>query len=393
MYILAEIKRLSLASEADNIFALSQFAFQYNLTEGELNQKIEEAKRHIIWGWKNDDQLAAKLHLIPLSCYVNGKVFDMGGISSVATWPEYRRQGAVTQLLHHALHHMRQHGQTLSFLHPFSFAFYRKYGWEHVFSHKEYSIPMNQLKQSWAIDGYVRRIENDIAILHAVYTEHAKHFNGMLVRDEKWWKQRVLKRNWHQAVAYREDGKAEGYILYHVKEGKLTIHELVYNSLNAHKLLLKFIANHDSMAETVEMIVPENDNLPLLVDEPRFAQTIKPHFMARIVDVPAFLKQYPFDGGKSESITLHINDDSLPENSGVYQLSQVGTQTNVSHIQTNNELRNGIYCGVQQLTMMLLGYKRPLELYHAGIIRGKQESIERLESVIPRRQTYFPDFY
>ncbi|WP_010529085.1 GNAT family N-acetyltransferase [Lentibacillus jeotgali] len=390
---MAEIKRLSLAAEADNIFALSQFAFQYDLTENALNKKKEEAQRHIIWGWMENNQLAAKLHLIPLSCYINGETVEMGGISSVATWPEYRRQGAVRGLLHHALHHMRKHGQPLSFLHPFSFAFYRKFGWEHTFSEKTYTIPITVLKRNWKTIGYVSLIENDIAALHTVYTEYAKQFNGTLVRDEKWWKQRVLRGDWHKAVAYDEDGKAEGYILYNVKEGRVTVHELAFATLNAQKLLLQFIANHDSMAETVEMTVPENDDLALLVDEPRFEQRVNPYFMARIVNVLNFLKAYPFKQGPGEPVTLHVNDAFLSENDGVYQLSQTTPGTNVTYIQANIEQGEGIHCSVQQLTSMLMGYRRPAELYAADLIQGKPDQVEHLENIIPNRQTFFPDFY
>jgi len=390
---LAEIKRLSAETDGDDIFALSQFAFQYDLTEDALRKKQEEAHRHIIWGWIEDNQLAAKLHLISLGCYINGKIFKMGGISSVATWPEYRRQGAAKHLLHHALQYMRQHGQMLSFLHPFSFAFYRKYGWEHTFSEKVYKISIDQLKREWDTRGYVRRVKNDIAALHKVYSNFAKNYNGTLTRDDKWWKQRVLKEDWQQAVAYRDDGQAEGYILYKVKEGKLTVHELAYTSLNAQKLLLQFIANHDSMAKTVEMAVPENDNLPLIVDDPRFEQKINPHFMARIVDVFGFLKAYPFIDGSAESVTLHVDDAFLPENNGVYQLSQFGPNTNITYLQPTFRQESGIYCSVQQLTSMLMGYKRPFALYDAGLINGNSETIERLEKVIPRRQTFFPDFY
>src|SRR5699024_9273156 len=116
---MTEIKQLTEADYKD-IFALSQFAFQYELTEAELRAKEAEARRHIIWGIMQEDQLAAKMHVIPLSSYIHGKEFKMGGISSVATWPEYRRQGKVKDLLYHGLQQMKQDGQTISFLHPFS---------------------------------------------------------------------------------------------------------------------------------------------------------------------------------------------------------------------------------------------------------------------------------
>ncbi|UJL46587.1 GNAT family N-acetyltransferase [Virgibacillus sp. NKC19-16] len=377
------MKNIKTLTEADynEIFSLSQFAFQYKLSEEELQKKKEEVKRHTVWGWMEEDQIAAKVHLIPLSCYIHGRSFAMGGISSVATWPEYRRQGMVKHLLYHALKQMKQNGQTLSFLHPFSFAFYRKYGWEHAFTQQRYSIPLEKLKKEWGGAGYVRRIQPDIPMLHRIYTEYAKTFNGILERDEKWWKQRVLKdESQHIAVAFSAEGYPEGYLIYNVKEQVLTVKEVVYNNLNARKLLVQFIGNHDSMAEKANLVVPEDDNLPLLLDEPRFEQKLLPYFMARIVDVKGFLEAYPFQGdGK---LTLELEDEFLPENSGSYQLGH-GDVANIEAIQ----------CSIQVLTGVLLGYKRPSDYYQVGLLKGDAQAIEQLEELIPRRQTYLMDFF
>ncbi|WP_174615431.1 GNAT family N-acetyltransferase [Virgibacillus ihumii] len=373
------------------IFDLSQFAFQYRLSEMEFRKKVEEVQRHIIWGWMSNDELAAKLHLIPLTCYINGKVFKMGGISAVATWPEYRRQGAVKDLLHHALLYMKEHGHTISFLHPFSFGFYRKYGWETAFVEKHYSIPLANLKKNWGVNGYVRQIHDDIGMLHEIYTIYASQFNGTLVRDENWWKQRVLKGNDHVAAAYDDDQSPEAYIIYQVKNDVFTVKELVYNTLNGWKQLLRFIANHDSMAEKVEMAVPEYDNLPLLLDEPRFDQKLQPYFMARIVDVQRFLEQYPFELSDHQVLpALQIEDDFLSDNNGTYQLTRSGT--GVSCLKTSTD-RKTIQCTVQQLISMLMGYKRPTELYQTGLISGPPEQLQILENIVPDQHTYFPDFY
>lgn len=378
------IKTLT-TNDYHEIFSLSQFAFQYKLSEEELQKKKEEVKRHTVWGWMEEDQIAAKVHLIPLSCYIHGKSFEMGGISAVATWPEYRRQGMVKHLLYHALKQMKQDGQTLSFLHPFSFAFYRKYGWEHAFTEQQYSIPLEKLKKKWGGAGYVRRIQPDIPMLNRIYNKYAKTFNGMLERDEKWWKQRVLKdESQHIAIAYSDQGHPEGYLIYRVKEQVLTVKEMVYNSLNARKLLLQFMGNHDSMAEKANLVVPEDDNLPLLLDEPRFEQKLLPYFMARIVDVKAFLEEYPFLG--DSKLTLTVEDDFFPENSGSYRLG-CGDGINVAYSD------EPIQCSIQVLTGMLLGYKRPSDYYQVGLLKGGEQAIEQLEELIPRKKTYLMDFF
>src|SRR5699024_4206316 len=211
--------------------------------------------------------------------------------SAVATWPEYRRNGMVKQLLYHSLKYMKHHGQTISFLYPFSFAYYRKYGWELSFDKKEYNLPIERLPKDINTNGYVRRREPDIAQLNSIYSTYAKKFTGMLARDEKWWNDRILNKDMHIAIAYNDSDESVGYILFNVKKEIFNVIDIAYTSINGRNLLLKFIANHDSMAKTVEMTVPENDKLPLLLDEARFEQKSISYFMARIVDVHAFLKQ------------------------------------------------------------------------------------------------------
>lgn len=375
----------------DEIFKLSQFAFQYELSDEELQKKKAEAERHMIWGIKEEEKLAAKLHLIPLSVDVNDIKMEMGGISSVATWPEYRRQGMVKDLLFHALQVMRERKIPLSYLHPFSVPFYRKFGWEMAFANKHYEIPMKQLKQEFKGQGYVKRIERATSIMDSIYKEYVKKFNGGLIRDKKWWEQRVLKdKKAILAIAYNMEQVAEGYIIYQVKDRVLKIQEFVYTTTNIANVMLQYLSNHDSMADKVEMIVSEQDSLPLLIQEPRFNQTISPYFMARIVDVRMFLKQY-FNSVQlgDYSLQFDIQDKFLPDNSGLYSLKESG-----GRLYFDENVSDGvIQCEIQQLASMFLGYKRPIELFELGLIRGDQKEVEKLEILIPRKKPYFLDFF
>ncbi|MCF3944031.1 GNAT family N-acetyltransferase [Oceanobacillus alkalisoli] len=382
-------------SHYDEIFSLSQFAFQYELTEEELHKKKEEAERYAIWGMMDGERIAAKLHLIPLAVSINGIPFEMGGIASVATWPEYRRKGMVKELLRHALQTMKAQGQTISFLHPFSVPFYRQYGWEVAFAEKHYEIPMKNVKQNWNGKGYVRRVNSDIPLLDSIYRKYIKNYNGALLRDEKWWKQRVLKDQHMIAVAYDEENQAEGYIIYQLKDRLFKVDEFVYNTTNALKVFMQFIANHDSMAEKVEMVVPENDLLPLLVHEPRFKQKIMPYFMARIVDVEAFLKEYMSSISTAfGSLSIRVEDPFIEENTGIYTLHEADGKIDIVYESVMNNIKGPVIsCTVQQLTTMLLGYQRPEDLYQLELISGDTEAIELLEYIIPRKQTYFTDFF
>ncbi|SHG11213.1 GNAT family N-acetyltransferase [Ornithinibacillus halophilus] len=381
------IKMLNIETDYKEVFALSQFAFQYHLSDEELHKKKAEAWRHIIWGNMDGDHIASKLHLIPLSIYLGDKKINMGGISSVATWPEYRRGGMVKELLSHALHHMKNNGQIISFLQPFSVSFYRKYGWEITFNEKLYTIPVDKLRKKWDASGYVRTKPFDYQTINSIYEEYAKTYNGALVRDERWWNQRVIKDKSYIGVAYNLEKRPVGYIQYEVKENVFHVHDFAYTSNNGWNILLEFIANHDSMAKEVKMTVPENDLLPLLVDEPRFEQKIEPYFMARITDVHQFLKEYPFLNS-TNGITLHVKDDFFPDNTKTYQL----TTTNITVLPYQDHSK-GIYCTIQQLTAMMLNFVRPVDLYRIGQLKGSLDEIQKLDATISDQKPYFPDFF
>lgn len=112
--------------------ALSEYAFQYKYTsEAEMQKSIDVMKQHHqLFGVMDEDQIAAKLHLIPLEISFGDQIYSMGGIAGVATYPQYRRNGYVRAMLKHVLEKMREDGHVVSMLHPFSVPFYRKFGWE-----------------------------------------------------------------------------------------------------------------------------------------------------------------------------------------------------------------------------------------------------------------------
>lgn len=387
--MMTSIHRLS-KPNYDEIFALSEFAFQYQMNEEERRNKEKEAARHRIFGYGVDGELAGKLHIIPLEVFIQGVRYPMGGISSVATWPEFRRQGVAKNLLKQSLSDMKEKGEMVSLLHPFNVGFYRKYGWELAFYRKKYTLPIEKLKQEWKTEGYIRK-NRDIKVLNGIYADYAKSYNGMLVRDELWWKERVLTNSHAQIrVAYDSQGNAVAYIIYTVRENVLTVVDMAYQNNNGLYLIYEFLSNHDSMAEKIKMTVPENDLLPLMLNDPGFRQELEPYFMARIVDVHPFLQMYPFVR-IDDTIVLEVTDDILPENDGCYVIKANQQETTVTKIKQKTDA--SVSCSVQQLASLLLGFVRVSDLWKQGFITGDASSIDLLEEMIPQQMPYFADFF
>ncbi|CAM5379893.1 GNAT family N-acetyltransferase OS=Lysinibacillus sphaericus OX=1421 GN=LS41612_07495 PE=4 SV=1 [Lysinibacillus sphaericus] len=82
--------------------------------------------------------------ILPLNMTIHGENYEMGGIGFVATYPEYRQQGIMKKLIIASLKEMRQNGQTISVLAPFSVSFYRYFGWELFFDKLQYTISQSK---------------------------------------------------------------------------------------------------------------------------------------------------------------------------------------------------------------------------------------------------------
>ncbi|RED57471.1 GNAT family N-acetyltransferase [Cohnella phaseoli] len=396
-----ELRQLTMA-DYDERMALFQFAFQQRLTAEQLEQRKKNFRPEQQWGFFDEqDKLLSVLGLMPLEAWVQGKKLALGGIGSVATWPEARRQGCVGRLLSHALETMRKNGQSVSMLHPFSFPFYKKYGYEQTIDRKKYTIATRLLPTRKETPGEVKRMTvPDVSVLDTVYTAYASRYNGTLARSAEWWEDRVRRQEGTAAVYYNEDGSPEGYLLYDCLNGKMTVHELTALNETARAAIWTFIANHDSMISETILNAPIDDDLPYLLDDPRIGQEVVPYFMSRIVDAQAFAEQYFWNGGKDgESVLLCMEDRHAPWNEGAFRLSWSSEgEGKLERLEGSTAQESGgngeaIRCDIRALTAMLLGGRKPSWLASVGRVSGPSDSLRLLERRIPERTPFLMDFF
>lgn len=386
--------------EMDESLDLSCFAFQYELSPEERAERKAQAKPNTIWGYFVDGKMAAKMTIHPMRTYINGRLMDVGGVASVATWPEFRRKGMVGQLLSNGLKVMKDQGQTVSFLHPFAIPFYRKFGWELYTDFVQYELNASHLPTGAVPSGSVERVTRDWTKFHEIYTAYASRYNGMLARDEQWWNQTVFKKKPGQAVVYRNGaGQATGYLLYEIKSKHLKIGEFVALEMDAWYGLWKFIVNHDSMFDKISLLAPVDDPLSFLLGNPRVKQETEPYFMARIVDVQALLEQYAFAATVAgERFLLHIEDGQAEWNNGWFevQVNRDGDARITKAEQLDvEEVRSAaaVRCHIRTLTAMLMGYKRPAALHRLGLLETDEATVGVLEQLLPRHSTYLSDYF
>ncbi|KOP68657.1 acetyltransferase [Bacillus sp. FJAT-18019] len=374
---------------------LSEYAFQVSLSQEQRESRKKHFKPEQNWGIFDGDDLQAKLTIIPLQIYMQGRTINMGGIAGVATWPENRRQGHVNTLLKHALQEMKSKGQTISCLHPFSVPFYRKFGWEVYAEYKKYIIPINNFPRKVTVEGRLVRDVHDIPTLSDMYQVYASNYNGMLVRDEVWWTRSVLTDEVHSVVYYSAEGQATGYALYHLKDKELVCDEFVFFNETARSALWTFFGNHDSRIEQVTMkMVPVDDQLPFILPEPRIIQEVVPYFMARIVDLKSFIEAYAFEPHHEAVITLAVEDSAAPWNAGIWRLSvDKAGRAQLTELPSGYEEQADLSTDIQSLSALFTGYKRPHELYSIHRLNGNPQAVTQLESMIPTGHTHLMDFF
>ncbi|WP_226654243.1 GNAT family N-acetyltransferase [Pseudalkalibacillus hwajinpoensis] len=385
-------------NEIINAVRLSEYAFQYTVRKDELDEKIKGYSEHEIWGDFEENELAAKLHLIDFETWIAGEKMKMGGVASVATYPEYRRGGRVARLLCNALMEMKQRGQTISYLHPFQISFYRKFGYEVLNNWKQLELRAEDFKPLSRVNGTVRRIELDHVYesLNPVYETFAKRYNGMLVRTEKWWKERVYSKGFQFASYKNEKEELVGYVYYKIENRKLEVEEMVCLEGEARSGLWNYLCQHDSMIDGGTILTNESDQLAFLLANPKVKATVEPYFMARIVDVENFLKLYPFHIERNESLFLHIIDEQAEWNNGSYLINAEGIRVfkgDKTNAACAHPPRRGLRCTINTLTAIVTGYQNPSFLYEAGLIEGPEEDVVLLQRLCSNKETNFMDFF
>ncbi|WP_051314874.1 GNAT family N-acetyltransferase [Alteribacter aurantiacus] len=391
--------------ELDLAITMSEFAFQYKMKDEEREQRKSWMNPEDTWVAEEDGELLSKVTVLPFTTYIGGKEWAMGGVSGVATWPEQRRSGLVKELLAEALTEMKEKGQTVSYLYPFSIPFYRQFGWELFANKTEITIPKDKLPKRRPNNGHVRRVEKNDRIVGPIYEEWAKGFNGPLKRESTWWERSVFKRKEGElAVYYSSSNEPRGFLFYQVNTNVLTAHQMIWLDHEAREGLWTFISNHDSMIKEAVVTLPGNDGTVFLLDDPHVEQKVSSYFMARIVDVKGFLEQYPFKASVEDSpVILHVEDNFCDWNNGTYivKLGQSeGEPTEVKQHQKSEQgascahpPKRGLSININTLSALLINAQSVDMLYETGRIRGPKEDANRLRSLLSTNNPFFYDFF
>ena len=343
-------------------------------------------------GWFDGERLASQFAVYPLKMNVHGTIYNIGFVTSVATYPEYTGLGLMSKLMRRSLEEMRKKGESLAILYPFSIPLYRHRGWEIISDKMTFRIKDSQLPKHLESEGYVRRVETESPELKRLHNTFAAQTHGCLLRNDLAWKEywRWDVEDTSVAVYYNAQGQATGYMVYLIKDNIMHIKEMIYLDTNAWKGLWKYISAHESMVDEVIGNNYSNESIAFWLEDSDIRETIRPYIMGRIVDVVQFLEQYRFTnitGG--EEFTLKVRDPFLEWNNRPFtvRLDADGTV----HAEPGESIRP-VELDIGTLTAMLLSYKSPVSLFRKGRIQTDPDTLSLLERLIIKEKAYISDY-
>ncbi|HIL95121.1 MAG TPA: GNAT family N-acetyltransferase, partial [Pseudomonadales bacterium] len=286
-----------------------------------------------------DGKMASMFCTIPFTMRVAGNAMPMGGISSVGTLPEFRRQGLSRKLMTKSLEMMHEQGQTVASLWASQAAIYQRYQFAMTTVLRNYSIDTVDIRFHDGQEStcHVRQSTpaEDFDTIKALYIEFIRHRSCYLHRSKAFWQFGMIEEVSEEGptrigLSLDANNQPVGYVLYTLRGDKLEhaarsqeirIREIVWLNMDAYRSLWEFIGAHDLVGRVSWKSAPLDDPIAEILAEPRMLHTRDNEgIWFRIVDVEGALagRGYKTDG----SIRLGIDDDRLtPWNNGVYELN------------------------------------------------------------------------
>lgn len=341
------IKRLTTEQEIFESRHLIDTAFLHPWDEDESRKQAraeaEAVEGHMQDRWAlydDDGSMVASIYTMRHHMAFGGQGVPAGEVHMVGSLPEGRGGGNVRALMAEVLRDFKARGDVFATLIPFSFAFYRKFGFELVARSLEQRVPIEQLA-SMGCTYAVTRVssEQDVAVIRGLYDAFALTRNLAELRGDDAWAYRG-NGEWGERdffhldclrytyVLWDDAGTPHAYVTFIFVTGEkgpfvgeLKVSDMVYDSPEAFRGVLGFL--YRMRAKVTHVCFDLMDDLDLATILPEcedVERTLGGHVMARLLDVRRALELMPHPHAVG-SYVVSVEDAFMPENTGAYRVT------------------------------------------------------------------------
>jgi len=298
---------------------------------------------------------------------LNGALVNTQLVGGIGTDPEYRRRGSVRFILEGMFEDAKERNCLVSLLHPFSFAYYRKFGFERVSDHRILEFPMSALscfERCCNLKKVKDKAQN--AILSDIYNEFSENRNIMFPRKED-----TNHGDGHKYIWYDENGKPAAFIalkgtnpfiVNHATGGDLDVYTMCFTTKESLLALFGFIRMYEGEFAKVKIhntaMAPEIEKL--LRHYTHTSITVVPDIMARVNDVGGVLSVVNYPRRKGHfivKVTEPERTSHSPElTDGVWEVTYENGKGDVKRL-ANDYADYDIKCDIPAFTQMIYGYE------------------------------------
>lgn len=393
---MASTYRLTSDHDREAFYQLYQYAFNNQDSPQRRAFFMDRYQHGWIYGLHDHGQLVSGLYSLPLAVNFHGVTYPMNGIGDVMTAPEYAGQGGAGKLLTAALTEMAANRVPLSYLAPFAYGYYRRFGYEHVFNRSQQVIAATALPRVKISDdsGSVTRYGNEgLALIKHFYAAHPRNHRGGLVRPDWWWHYLTLKHTWSVAIYRNAAQVIEGYLIYDRQATTFAIQDWATSTATAFNRLANFVTKHATTFQQFSYTAPDADNgFALLADPYNLNVHVEPYMMARIVLLHDFLARYPFRQD-FDSLRLAISDPLLLANQGIWAISRRKGRLTCNRVSAELTGTSDLQLTIQQLTKAVFGTQSLTHALAHGQLSGSQDAAQALDQALVNTPPALLDYF
>ncbi|MBN1901278.1 GNAT family N-acetyltransferase [Candidatus Sumerlaeota bacterium] len=275
------------------------------------------------------DRIASFVRMLKYKVWVGGCEMRMGGIGAVSTWADAQGRGYAGDLMRRSVCIMRDRGDALSALYPFSHRYYGKFGWASMGERIIYA----EARQNDIIPHEEKSLvrwckgEEDIDLLDAAYRKYAQRYNGMTIRPRERWAAilRSMQELNGQIYLIIRDENPIGYLYCEQILGKPGGHETIVRDFacttqEAYRAMFGFFASLPTNVGKITLSAPFLPNLASFYKEPFITMKWALPFQYRVLDVERAIGARGFNPDAKGHLKIKILDECGDWNTGVWEI-------------------------------------------------------------------------
>lgn len=395
-----EYRKITEQEQEQAIFIISQ-AFYYDCSaEYKLLENDKFRYEDFYGAFDDSGKIAAALQNEPHFMWLDGQSVKSGGIANVSSLPENRRGGHIRKLIKLACDDMYEDGCVMSYLYPFSYPYYRKFGYELCNENMKMEASPEEILP-FDFNGSAQQFEpgedgTDPTDIIAIYEAFSQRYNTMLDRDAWQWERKLehdpVKSKFRTYIIYDAQGEACAYFTYVYDrqryEADIAIKDMAWKDTAAMYLMFAFWRRFIGNVTKITFSLPPDTPPSYIWSEPRnYKISFSGNGMARVINAQKALESIrkPAHAG---SFTIKIDDSFMPQNNKSYKVSWENSKSTTEEVSCECDIE----CSSQALAQLVTGFADIEKAALRGDVKINS-NIEVIKAVFIKKPVFIADYF